>query len=235
MASKKGHSEEEGGGHSVGLWYVSFSDMITLMLSFFVMLTTFSSYSKEEMTQFAGIWASLADYSVLSGRLGREAVAPAANRVLDRTEKGSEKPAGSASETNYVEDPLQSPWLAAMAQAYHNRRVLRIPTSRLFWGLASQGTMMTEAGSKHLKLLSAFLREVPCRILISDSISSKVLPSCHGDELNRPYAVMEYLRTSGGVAPDRLGLAASGTELADRMGEDGVIEITLVSRESTHE
>src|SRR5689334_15799193 len=62
----KPEAEEEGGGE-VGLWYVSFADMITLLLSFFVMLTSFSSFDNESMQQIRDTSAK-AYQSVLGGR-----------------------------------------------------------------------------------------------------------------------------------------------------------------------
>ncbi len=144
MSNKKKHEEEDGGGHSVGLWYVSFSDMITLLLSFFVMLTTFSSYSKEDLSRFSGVWAQLADYSVFTGRHGNESLAPQPDRPYDYTMNGSEKPSGA--DHNTVESTGESQWLASMADAYSRRRVLHIPSRMLFWGKDTQGTTLMPAG-----------------------------------------------------------------------------------------
>ena len=91
MSEKKKH-EEEAGGESVGLWYVSFADMITLLLSFFVMLTTFSSYSKEGMNKFAGTCAYIASYSLVAGRPEHSMVPT--ERAYEQVKEGSEKPTG---------------------------------------------------------------------------------------------------------------------------------------------
>jgi flagellar motor protein MotB len=186
MSQKKKKHEEEEGGESVGLWYVSFADMITLLLSFFVMLTTFSSYSKEDLTKFAGVWAQLADYSVFSSKHGNEGLAPPAEHPVDFTQAGSEKPTGT--EPRVVDDAGESQWVA-MADAYNRRRVLQIPSGRLFWGTGTQGTLLTPAGKAHLKMLASFLRQVPCQVLIGNSISSGLLPACKGQELDRSYAL----------------------------------------------
>ena len=225
MAHKKKHEEEEA-GESVGLWYVSFADMITLLLSFFVMLTTFSSYSKEDLSKFAGVWAQLADYSVFSGNHGNDGFVAPADRPVDFTQTGSEKPTGS--DPRAMENPGESQWIA-MADAYNRRRVLQVPASRLFWGTGTQGTLLTPAGKTHLKMLASFIRQVPCQVLIANSISSSILPSCKGQELDRPYALLEHLRNEEHIAPGRIGLKVSGSELADSSGQEGVMEITLLA------
>jgi flagellar motor protein MotB len=229
MSEKKKKHEEEEGGESVGLWYVSFADMITLLLSFFVMLTTFSSYSKEDLTKFAGVWAQLADYSVFSSVHSNEGLAPSSQRPVDFTQAGSEKP--TESDPRVVQNTGESQW-TAIADAYSRRRVLQVPSSRLFWGTGTQCTLLTPAGKAHLKMLSAFLRQVPCQVLIGNSIASGILPSCKGQELDRSYALLEHLRNEEHVAPGRIGLKASGPELADSSGLEGVMEITLLAEGS---
>ena len=225
--SDKGKKKEEESGGEVGLWYVSFADMITLLLSFFVMLTTFSSYSKEDLSKFSGIWAQMADYSVFAGKHGNEGLAPPAERPVDPTMAGSEKPTGA--ENHVVESTGESDWLSSAADAYNNRRVLRVSASRLFWGMGTQGTLLTPAGRAHLKKLCVFIRQVPCQVLIGNSISSGVLSKSKGQELDRPYAVMEYMRTDGKVPPERLALTMAGPEMADAADDEGIIEITLLS------
>ena len=199
--------------------------MITLLLSFFVMLTTFSSYSKEDLSKFAGVWVQMADYSVFSGVHG-EGVAPPPQRPVDFTQRGSEKP--TQTEPRIVEDPGESQWMASMADAYSRRRVLHIPASRLFWGMGTQGTLLTPAGKSHLKMLASFIRQVPCQVLIGNSIASGVLPNCGGQELDRPYALLEHLQR-GKHSAGRVGLKVCGPEIADGEGEEGVLEITLLA------
>ena len=78
-------------------------------------------------------------------------------------------------------------------------------------------------------MLAAFIRRVPCQVLLDDSISSGVLPNCKGQELDRPYALLEYLRNEEHIPAGRVGLKVCGPELADSSGEEGVLEITLLA------
>lgn len=222
----KKKKEEESGGE-VGLWYVSFADMITLLLSFFVMLTTFSSYSKEELNKFSGIWAQLADYSVYTGKQGNDSFVRPADRYTDFTLQGSEKPTDH--DPNVLSEPPASEWLASMSDAYSRRRVLRIPATRLFWGLDTQGTVLTGSGMQRMKLLAEFLRQVPCQVLIGNSIASRLSSVCKGSELDRPMALLEYLRNSELIPSGRIGLTVCSPQTADAAGVEGVIEITLLA------
>jgi hypothetical protein len=81
-------------------------------------------------------------------------------------------------------------------------------------------------------MLASFLRQVPCQVLIGNSISSGLLPACKGQELDRSYALLEHLRNEERIASGRIGLKASGPELADNAGQEGVLEITLLAEGS---
>ena len=151
-----------------------------------------------------------------------------AERLTDFTQKGSEKPTDS--DPVAVENAGASQWLASMADAYSRRRVLQIPSTRLFWG---QGTVMTAAGRQHLRLLAAFIRQTPCQVLIGNSVSSDILSARKGQELDRPYAMLSYLRDQEHIPSGRLGLKDCSSELADSEGKEGIIEITLLAERGT--
>ena len=57
----KAKKVEEEGGESAPLWIISFADMISLLMAFFVMLSSFTSYDKgEEQKLRAAVRATLA-------------------------------------------------------------------------------------------------------------------------------------------------------------------------------
>lgn len=204
-----------------GLWYVTFGDTITLLLSFFVMLSTFSSYSKEEFTEFAGAWAQMTNYSAFYGGKNDSKV-PSPPRAVDWTAAGSEKP--TEEEGKSTRNPRHSECLASMADAYHSRRVLHINSSRLFWG---QGELLTPAGQLHLKLLANFIKSVPCHVIIGHSSAKHQSDS---ENLQRPWAVLNYLREAQPEIADRLSLTMAGADLSQQTNGESIMEITIVAR-----
>ncbi|MGA2093982.1 MAG: flagellar motor protein MotB, partial [Sedimentisphaerales bacterium] len=46
--AEKGKPQEEESGEGAPIWIISFADMISLLMAFFVMLTTFSSFGPRE-------------------------------------------------------------------------------------------------------------------------------------------------------------------------------------------
>jgi flagellar motor protein MotB len=223
MAGKPKPAEEESGGESVGLWYVSFSDMITLLLSFFVMLATFSSYSKEGMNKFAGTCAYIAAYSILGGRPDHSMVPT--ERAYEQAKEGSEKPTGES--PGQPKTPRASTWTQE-ASAYRDRRVFRIRSSEVFFG---NGAALTPLGTGRLDLVADFMKRLPCRLIVSEI-------ALGGDDgarsrlgLERGWSIVNYLVTVKSVPAGSVSLSPSGTS-PPKEGEPDAVELVLLSQEA---
>ena len=191
---------EEGGGHSVGLWYVSFSDMITLLLSFFVMLATFSSFDKEGQEKLRGVMRCVASYGSIfpdRGPLADSYVPPVEGR-LDWTDLGSEMPTDE--EPGVTIHPRQVPW-HAQTGAYQSRKTFRIPSGRLFW---ARGSSLTPEGRQALALVVQFLRQVPCRVIVAEAGGGDPAGEL---ALERAWTVRSYLAEAG-LPQDSLCIAS---------------------------
>ena len=90
---------------------------------------------------------------------------------------------------------------------------------------------MPEVGRRHLQLLAAFLRQVPCQVLIGNSVSSGATETYRGRELDRPFAILTYLCQQQRIPPGWIALKDCTSEVADNAGHEGVIEITLLAEE----
>ncbi len=216
-------SEEEG-GHGVGLWYVSFSDMITLLLSFFVMLATFSSYSKEGINKFAGTCAAIANYSILPGKGLRED-SVASKDVTEWGTEGSENPTGEPRRT--MQKAKRYVWQGDTDGAYWNRRIFYIPSRTMFWG---RGTSLTPEGMDKLDLIAFFMQRVPCNRIISEVGRGVEEPSAAERALDRSWAIASYLIDSKSLAPGRFNVSATNTPLPPSVVDSQVVQILLVTR-----
>ncbi len=221
-----GGGGEEGGGHSVGLWYVSFSDMITLLLSFFVMLATFSSYSKEGINRFAGACAYIAAYSFIGVGRPDRGVLPT-ERFYEKAKEGSEKPTDLASRE--PAPPRPSRWMPD-TDAYQKRRELRLASREMFFG---RGTALTPLGVQKLELVADFLKRMPCRLTVRET-------GVEGDaarervSLGRCWSVVNYLTTHGGVPAETVSIARSRPVAGRATGEDAAaMEFVLLAPEAT--
>lgn len=220
MASKPKPVAEESGGESVGLWYVSFSDMITLLLAFFVMLATFSSHSKEEINRFAGVCAYITAYSVIGGRSERS-VMPT-ERYYEPAKEGSEKPTGV--ESGEPKRPRPSTWVSR-ADAYHERRTFRIRSREVFFG---KGAALTPLGMQRLDLVADFLKRLPCRLIVSEIAFGGSEGARERLSLERSWSIVNYLVGTRSVPPGVVSLSQSGAAPAGQ--EADLVELVLLSQ-----
>ena len=95
---------EEEAPNSVGDWIVTFSDCMTLLLCFFVLLLTFSSFDEVELQKLAGAFQCNTDESIFPNpRVSKDSVVPQRPREVDQTLKGSEMP--TLSENRMTQNP----------------------------------------------------------------------------------------------------------------------------------
>jgi chemotaxis protein MotB len=223
MAAKPKPAEEEGGGESVGLWYVSFSDMITLLLSFFVMLATFSSYSKEGLNKFAGACAYIASYSIVPGR-PEHSMAPT-ERAYERATEGSEKPTDVESGERRVSRP--SAWTADPT-AYRERHVFRIPSAQVFFG---RGAALTPLGAQRLAMLADFLKRTPCHVIVSEIAVGGNEGARGRLALERSWSLANYLLSQRSLAAGVVSISTSGTG-PTKENEGDTVELVVLSKEA---
>jgi chemotaxis protein MotB len=189
-------------------WMVTFSDCMTLLLTFFVLLLSFSSFDDLIFRQLKVIFADALPSVSLKRIRDKDAfLAVELIQYQQEIDKGSEKPTlerGVESNLKKETEPAN----------FYNRKVFLISSDKIFWG---RGTIISIQGVKTLSAMSAFLREVPNRIVISENGSEDgVTDESFG--LKRAYAVMRYFTTKQGLEKGRFNIAAS--TLQDNLKSD---------------
>jgi chemotaxis protein MotB len=175
--------EEESGGEGAPLWIISFADMMSLLMAFFVMLSTFSNFGPKEEQQLKGVLkAALAPYG---GWLSKPPKTGFSNspRVKGQTPQGSEKPT--------MEQTFSTDTMAETGpRDFRTHKTFLIDSSKVFW---STGTTLTRPGKDYLNLMLSYLTKIPSRIVISESG-----PGSEPDlGINRAIVVAEYFNTNG--------------------------------------
>jgi len=182
-------------------WMVTFSDCMTLLLTFFVLLLSFSSFDDKVCLQFQKFL--FADLSSLHQQVRRSRDAVASIDEItpkDDPETGSEKPTlENKSKTNLLKE--KEP------KEFHKKKVFVGDSGRFFWG---KGTAISSWGRKTLEVLGAFLKRVPGRVVISEHgpIGDKK------DEqlgLARAWTVMESFTSRHGLDKARFSISAAST------------------------
>ena len=224
--ARKPQAEEEG-ANSVGDWIVTFSDCMTLLLCFFVLLLTFSSFEEIELGQFAGSFRGSSHTSIFPvKREIKDSVVPPAERPVDHTKAGSEKPTeAEVKSTRRTRKPLY----VVSSGAFSNRKTFHIPSGELFW---ANGTGLKRRGCKRLEMIADLMKKVPCEVVISESSSAPVdARSGRAAELgiDRAWTLAEFFAARAQVPRGRFSIAASTSSPIKRFAGEPVIEIALTA------
>lgn len=200
MGLKERQVEPEG-DPGAPAWMVTFSDCMTLLLTFFVFLLSFSSFDIKIYYLFHE--TLLVDLPRLHQQVKRNRDAMVSIEEIkpkEEPETGSEKPTfGNKSKINLLKE--KEP------KEFHKKRVFVGDSDRFFWG---NGTTMSSWGRKTLEVLGTFLKRVPGRVVISEHgpIGDKENEQLG---LERAWTVMESLTREQGLDKARFSISAAST------------------------
>jgi len=224
--SKKAEPDEAPGAPE---WMVTFSDCMTLLLTFFVLLLSFSSFDEKVFWKLKDSFSKALPGVNQSYETNRDAVL--SKEQIEETRElveGSEKP----TLIKGLEDNLKEDTPAD----YRRLKVFSISSERIFWG---RGTLISAEGRRVMTKMALFLKEVPTRVVVSENGPE----SEEGAEqlgLPRAWAVMEYFTTEHNLNKKWFSISAAST-LAQggfRSGEQArasteperTVEIVLLER-----
>ncbi|HAL44833.1 MAG: hypothetical protein A2Y12_07965 [Planctomycetes bacterium GWF2_42_9] len=207
----KKHEEEES-GESAPLWMVTFSDMASLLMAFFVMLTTFASFGPEESEVIRGVRDVM-----LRPNYGFFGEPPKTSVIKPHTKSevlgGSEKPTfetepGGGIGKKDLED-------------FRNKKVFLLQSQSAF---IANSANLSPNGREFLNNFAMFVKQVPNRIIISESGGKE-----RKVELGvaRSMAVLKYL-VQRGVSADYCNIGAEGISPAENFRNERLLEITLL-------
>jgi len=210
-------------------WMVTFSDCMTLLLTFFVLLLSFSSFDERVFRKLQMSFMDALPAVSKSDKKNKDSVLPA-KQIQTTAElfEGSEKPTLLLGLDNNLkeETPVD----------FRRRKVFSISSKRIFWG---KGALISDEGRRIMTKMASFLKEVPSRVVVSENGSSS-----EGDAgqlgLSRSWAIMEYLTTGQNLEKKRFSISTAGTLTQESFGSGGpalvstgserTIEIVLLER-----
>lgn len=219
----RGKRQSDDGPPGPGAWIVTFSDCMTLLLCFFVLLLTFSSFEEVELRRLSGMFENRSYSSVFPNRREqKESLTPPVDRPIDPTAQGSEKP--TRRQIDQTDKPREYDQFLD-ADAYKPRQTFRVPSERIFWG---RGARISTEGTRHLARLARFLKRVPCRVVLAEGSNGPGSPV----GLRRAWAVLDHLVKVEDL-PRELFSLSGRTRLAPSPLETGpALEITFLREEA---
>ena len=182
-------------------WMVTFSDCMTLLLTFFVLLLSFSSFNDQDV--FRKLKVVLSDqFSVSSEKsVEQEAVSNVVPIIYDDIlSAGSEKPTLTRGTKDHLKEETEP-------VDFRDRKVFLIPSDRIFWG---KGWAISSQGRSTLSVMASFLKEVPNRVVISEGPQRGANGSADSG-LQRAWAVMDYLITKRELDKQKFSISATVT------------------------
>lgn len=211
-------------------WMVTFSDCMTLLLTFFVLLLSFSSFDDNVFMRLKVIFAKSFTSVSLSAEKNRDAFLPPTEfRHTEDLDKGSEKPTLTRGATDNLKQETEP-------ADFHNRKVFLVPSGRIFWG---KGTAISRQGHGILSVMASFLKEVPNRVVIAENARGSDKNSKQSG-LPRAWAVMEYLTATQGLDKKQFSISAASTVTQEILKtdestssgaqEERMLEIVLLER-----
>jgi len=219
---------ESGGEDGAPEWMVTFSDCMTLLLTFFVLLLSFSSFDEKVFQRFMLLVSQkLPGVSSPAPEHKEDLVGSVEQFAEEEHSQGSEKPTLERE----GEAKLKS---EAEQVDFRERKLFLVGSGRIFWG---RGAVISSEGRAVLERLGLFLGKVAGRLVVSER------GPVGEDEnlgLERAWRVTEYLISKAGLNRDRFSLSVSGLAAGkdEQQGGSGieagvsgrVIEIVLLQR-----
>ncbi|MBN2183413.1 MAG: hypothetical protein JW715_15995 [Sedimentisphaerales bacterium] len=189
-------------------WMVTFSDCMTLLLTFFVLLLSFSSFDNRIFRRLKVIYSTGLTTITPLMRSDRDAFTNIPPIIyLNDLDKGSEKPTLEVGDQDGI---------LKITEPFNSDRgiVFVIPSNKLFWG---NGMAISNQGRTMMDKMALFLTGVPHRIVINEHAAKNDQP----DEslgLQRAWAVINYLTTQQNLDKKRFSISSEST-LSENSGE----------------
>jgi len=227
-ANKKVESDEAPGAPE---WMVTFSDCMTLLLTFFVLLLSFSSFDDDRVFRNLKVIYSNAFTSIApTFQIDRDALLylPPV-KYLSKPDKGSET---STSEQGFKDGLMKETKMTNLTTGV----AFLISSKKVFW---ANGSALSPEGLRIMDTMAPFLRESPSRIVISENGPTNNQASEYFG-LPRAWAVMEYLTKEQNLDRDSFSISAEGTFAKGSLGNgrpgsglsetERTVEIVLLQR-----
>jgi len=182
-------------------WMVTFSDCMTLLLTFFVLLLSFSSFDDDRIfLRLRVIYSKALTSIVPMTQVERDALLylPPVKYVAELSD-GSETP---TMEQGLKDGLMKEAKIIDITTGV----AFLVPSKKFFW---AQGSVLSVEGRRILDTMTPFLKASPSRVVISENgpIDNQ---SNESFGLPRAWAVMEYLVEEKKIDRDRFSISADG-------------------------
>ena len=194
---KQAESDETPGAPE---WMVTFSDCMTLLLTFFVLLLSFSSFDDKVFRKLQMIFMEALPEVGKSDKKNTDSVLPPEQiqQTADLLE-GSEKPTLDRGLDDNLEEETPVD--------FRNRKMFSISSGKIFWG---DGVLISPEGRHIMTKMASFLNEVPSHVVISEN-GPAIEEGVEQLGLSRAWAIIEYLTNGKNLDKNWFSVSAGST------------------------
>jgi outer membrane protein OmpA-like peptidoglycan-associated protein len=216
MSAEEKKVVEEEGGESAPLWIISFADMISLLMAFFVMLSTCNTYDKQEQKKLEATFAATLRYS--GGwltEMPNSSMSPGlagGDDVEDGPETRSSEETTKSGQINQTD-----------SMRFFTDRMFLVSENLLFH---STSLGLTPQGREWLDNLAMYLSKMKGQILIAEPLGAQTRVA--GPQ--RSLAIANYLLHKN-IDADRISISTRQTSSNPEVAQNREIEIGLVEKE----
>lgn len=215
MARKKVQVEEDVPAGAPN-WMVTFSDVMTLLLTFFVLLLSFATFQKETVMSLG------TSFSEALSSVGKSELNSEDSMWQNQQIKNMEKVTKGSETRVEKQDDISKFMKEKKPLDFRNFKVFTVPSDDFFYG---DGAAISTPARDVLDALVVFLRAVPSRVVISENG-----PGLNYNlGLDRALAVMDYMSESTGIGKENFSITSS-TMTRHRPRDRRMLEITLLER-----
>lgn len=246
MATRRRETKSEDDGVGAPEWMLTYSDCMTLLLTFFVLLISFSSFDEKVYRRMESAFTE--GLSSIAVRPVRDNLALESRPQIvyeQELAKGSEQPTVDG---KYESNPNQS----LDFLDFQNQKVFLLRSDRVFLG---RGTRLSRQGSQLLADVAVLLKTTGNRIVVSEHGLEGGSPDAQGTAenpgdlgLRRAWYVTDFLAVRHGLERTRFSISSEGmvamesllqsslfagstrSGAAGRSSAERVIEITALER-----
>jgi len=233
MARERSKPSQDNGS-PVPAWMTTFSDCMTLLLTFFVLLLSFSSFDVVKYSYLKGALQCKPEMTLSSiftkQSTPQNSYVPDKDTVVDWTKEGAELP-----------DTLQSKEIKApktheqvlQIDAYSDKRTFYVPAKDMF---LANGSVLSSHGRELLSRIGRFMKMLPCHMVAYHA-------SPHGSgsagkpakDVSRAYAIIRYVIDTTGLPRERFRIAAHIDGVPGYYLTTDVVRIDLLNRDVTRQ
>lgn len=206
-------------------WMVTFSDCMTLLLTFFVLLLSFSSFDNQAFQKMNN---SMVDqFSALSIRKTRAKNALETRKQISYKEEvddGSEKPTQNPNDIGTMKRSNES--------NFRDQKVFFVPSAEIFW---ANGSALSTNGKQILGVVSKYLKNFPNRIVVYEGQHNSGNSEFQKQNIDRIWAVINFLSEKNNIDISRFSLGSTSTLSKSAIKENDItserlLEVIMIER-----